>query len=609
MIVLKSISLELVMNSAIAAIRRFPLVVLCGIIASAAAILALDVQTDAGWLWHIINCALLGLPLYLAIDLAIERYEAGNIARLSAYLGALGVLAVYFFSLPSPGESWPYTLVLKFSVLSLVFHLMVAFSPFLKKDDSLNGFWQYNKTLFLRFVTGILFTMVLYSGLSIALVAIQTLFGIAISSENYGRLYILLIGIFNTLFFLSGIPKSFDELADDKEHPRGLRIFGQFILLPLSTVYLGILYVYGLQIITNMELPKGWVGYLIIAFSVVAALTWLFLYPYSRKEEFSWMPKVWRGFNLSMIPLVVLLFIALNRRISDYGLTEMRYFGVLVGACIAVFTVYFLFSQRKDIRIIPVLLCAAGLLSSFGPLGSSSMSKNNQFTRLTANLNTAGILQEGKVSAVSTETDFAIRKEISSQVEYLVSQHGYEVFQPLYAIDLDSLLSDKQTRYSETQYLVKEMGFDYVGRWMTEENNYSYYYASSVKINRISGYDYWIPHNYHVSSNDTLGRNLTVGGVNMLREFEGDKPTLTFSWDRYPNDPITMDLKPVIAQAKSLMRLSQTDKINARALGQSWGVQLNITSLRIQKADSLSGLGEMRYELLIDEGNDAEEAE
>ncbi|MEL6824029.1 MAG: DUF4153 domain-containing protein [Calditrichota bacterium] len=427
---MKSISLELVMNSAVAAIRRFPLVVLCSVIASAAAILALDVQSDAGWLPHIITTALLGLPLFLAVDLAAERYSFSIAKRFAAYAGALGMLAAYFFSLPTPNDEWTNTLAVKFCVLTLVFHLMVAFLPFMKKDDSINGFWQYNKALFLRFVTGILFTTVLYTGLSLALAAIQTLFGVVISGENYGRLYILLIGIFNTLFFLSGIPKSLDELAGDNEHPRGLRIFGQFILLPLATIYLGILYVYGLQIITNWELPKGWVGYLIIAFSVVAALTWLFLYPYSRKEEFSWMSKVWRGFNLSMIPLVGLLFIALNRRISEYGLTEMRYLGVLVGICIFVFTIYFLFSKRKDIRIIPALLCAAGLLSSFGPFGSSAMSKNNQLARLTENLNKQGILQSGIIKAVSVEPDFTVRKEISNQVEYLVHHQGYATLQP-----------------------------------------------------------------------------------------------------------------------------------------------------------------------------------
>lgn len=598
------------MNSAVAAIRRFPLVVLCSVIASAAAILALDVQSESGWLPHIITTALLGLPLFLAVDLAAERYSFNSTIRLAAYGGALGMLAAYFFSLPSPDGAWTNTLAVKFCVLTLVFHLLVAFSPFLKKDDSINGFWQYNKALFLRFITGILFTTVLYTGLSMALVAVQTLFGVMISGENYGRLYILLVGIFNTLFFLSGIPKSLDDLADDNEHPRGLRIFGQFILLPLATIYLGILYVYGLQILTNMELPKGWVGYLIIAFSVVAALTWLFLYPYSRKEEFSWMPKVWRGFNLSMIPLVGLLFIALNRRIAEYGLTEMRYLGVLVGICIAVFTVYFLFSKRKDIRIIPALLCAAGLLSSFGPFGSSSMSKNNQLDRLTANLTEQGILQNGTIQAVSAEPDFAVRKEISNQVEYLVEHHGQSTLQPFYETNLDTLLSGEEHRYNKSAPLVSEMGFTYVYRWSTEENNNVYYSSSPEKVRRISGYDYQIPGGFHIVTNDTLGQSLMVGGVKMRRDFNGDEASLNFSWERYPNDPISLDLKPAIAQAESLMKLSQTDIIKTRAVGSQWGVQVNITTLRIQKDDSVSsGLSEMYYELLIDEGNDAEEAE
>ena len=95
----------------------------------------------------------------------------------------------------------------------------------------------------------------------------------------------------------------------------------------------------------------------------------------------------------------------------------------------------------------------------------------------------------------------------------------------------------------------------------------------------------------------------------MRREFNGDKPSLSFFWERYPDDPIMLDLKPAIAQAESLMKRSETDLIKTRAFGENWGVQVNITTLRIQRSDSTSGLSEMYYELLIDVGNDAEQAE
>jgi hypothetical protein len=82
----------------------------------------------------------------------------------------------------------------------LGFHLFVAFLPYLRRNE-LNGFWQFNRALFLRFLTAMLYSQVLYAGLSIALVAIDKLLKIHVPPKSYLYLWILIGFIFNTWFF------------------------------------------------------------------------------------------------------------------------------------------------------------------------------------------------------------------------------------------------------------------------------------------------------------------------------------------------------------------------------------------------------------------------
>ena len=58
------------------------------------------------------------------------------------------------------------------------------------------------------------------------------------SAEAYGRLDLMLLFVFNTWFFLAGVPGDFAALDESREFPRGIRVFAQYILAPLVGVYL-----------------------------------------------------------------------------------------------------------------------------------------------------------------------------------------------------------------------------------------------------------------------------------------------------------------------------------------------------------------------------------
>ena len=235
-------SLQSLWFSFAAVLKRFPLQVLLAVLATAAWWYAVDPpgeEDNIGSAIRFICVSNLGLTLLLSVDLYAEVNKLGKgrqwLLRLLAVLICAGL---YFLLHPELYNADIYRIAL----LSFSFHLLVAFAPFIGKG-SLGGFWQYNKTLFLRFLTSALYAGVLFAGLAIALSAINGLFNADISSNVYVRLFALVTAGFATVFFLAGLPLDLKALEEDHSYPRGLQVFTQYVLIPLMSIYLLILLV------------------------------------------------------------------------------------------------------------------------------------------------------------------------------------------------------------------------------------------------------------------------------------------------------------------------------------------------------------------------------
>jgi hypothetical protein len=256
-------------------------------------------------------------------------------------------------------------------------HLVVSFAPFIGFDEP-NGFWQFNKTLFLQFLSASLYSLTLYIGLLIAIHAIKYLFNVEFSDQIEMDLAIVIFTFFHTVFFLNKIPHDLHNLDQQTEYPNGLKIFTQYVLLPLEVVYLIILYAYTGKILFQGKLPEGGVAYLVLAFSIAGIFALLLLYPLRKNQDDRWIQIFSRRYYLALIPLIILLFIGITRRIGDYGITENRYIVAVLAVWLAGITFYFLSGKRDDIRWIPISLSILCFLLPIGPWNIFIVSKNSQ---------------------------------------------------------------------------------------------------------------------------------------------------------------------------------------------------------------------------------------
>ena len=92
----------------------------------------------------------------------------------------------------------------------------------------------------------------------------------------------------------------------------------KFVAVPLLLVYTAILYAYAAKIALAWELPKGTLGAMVVGYLFAGAATLLLGYP-SRETGGALVRLFWRYWVwLAALP-VVLLFVAVSRRIADYG--------------------------------------------------------------------------------------------------------------------------------------------------------------------------------------------------------------------------------------------------------------------------------------------------
>jgi hypothetical protein len=498
-------SIKQLMQKAVDTFGRFPFAILSAVIGTGAVLMIMQYEIHSNhqnnfWLYNTSVVAFLGISLFTALQLIAEKgnWKFGLSFGLKLSMSCL--LVVYYYLLPENIFESEFIHLIRYFLFAIAAHLFVAVALSIERGH-IAGFWEFNKSLFLRFLTGALYSGVLYTGLAIAILAVDNLFSVEIKGERYLQLWWFISGVFNTWFFLSGVPHKIDIVDENMRYPKGLKVFTQYVLIPLVAVYVCILYAYMGKIIIEWDWPKGWVGYLVLGFSITGILSLLLIHPIKDRAENSWMAVVWRWFYVVLLPLSVLLLLAIWRRTSEYGITERRYFVIVLGVWLAAIALYFLISKAKSIKIIPISLCMIALLASFGPWGAFSISKNNQIKRLEEVLKKNNLLVNNKAQKAKSDITFADAKRISSIVRYLAETHGVSTLQPWFEMQLDTLETGhyKNRYYSSSESskrITQILGVRYIGEWEREENdgqmrNYTFN-SDSLHVVPLNGYHYLV---------------------------------------------------------------------------------------------------------------------
>jgi hypothetical protein len=485
-------SIQRLSSSAQQTAARFPFVLGAAVIATAAGILNIEHANHPIWERAEVS-AVLGFPLLLALALWAER--RGWQGRRRIGVGVVGALVLLSFFLLWPNWSEPVAWT-RFWQLSVAFHLLAAFLPYAGRNEP-NGFWQYNRALLLRAVTAALFSLVLWTGLAIALRAVEVLFGIDVPGERYGQAMVVLFFLFNTWFFLGGVPRDFAVLERSEDYPAEVKVFTQYVLLPIVTVYIAILTAYLVKVIVTWEWPSGWIGWLVSGVASAGILALLLVYPVREREENRWVDSYARWFWIVLLPAIVMLWLAIWQRVDQYGVTERRYFLTILSIWLAGIAVYYTLRGSQRIILIPASLCVLALATFAGPWSPYATSRRSQTHRLEEILTRNGMLEEGTIRQASTAVDFLDRREINAILRYLLETHGTGSIEDwfggqLAAIDSAGTRPSRSGQAEErVRLIVAHLGLGYVDRWQRgTEEHFNYFAQQTAEPISIADYDY-----------------------------------------------------------------------------------------------------------------------
>lgn len=407
-------------------VRRFPITFLV-VLAAAVEIVALTGGRGIED-WRLMAGLSLGLPLSIAYHLFAEtvppKWRTRSWIAGAAVFAALGLYAA---SLPSDPEAAPDYIIHRHVVLFIGLHLVVSFAAFLAGRRR-KAFWSFNKTLFLRILAAVLFSGTLYLGLLLVVGGLGSLFGAGNALLQWTRVYlaVLVFLIFNTWFFLVGVPRSPEDVLGD--YPRGLRNFCGYVLSPLillSAVIL--LLLVAKQLILGETLPEG---FSFVPLAVVGILTYLLIYPLDGKVRWA---TLYRKFYFAV--LLPFAFLQIYKLIGDpmpHGLKEEDYYYFILSIWAALVSLYLLFGRGRDIVWIPVSLALIAFLSIWGPWSAYSLSQRSQLSRLKA-LGEGILPLDWKTAAKTINTLSAERAaDFFSQADSMNKFYGMEAFASIF---------------------------------------------------------------------------------------------------------------------------------------------------------------------------------
>jgi hypothetical protein len=405
--------------------------------------------------------------------------------------------------------------------------LAIALVPALSGPGG-QGIWRFNLTCFLRFFFSSINAALLFGGLALALVSVDKLFEVGIHEEIYAQLWVACAFLAHPLICLAGIPKPRDPETSG-EFPKPLRFTLCFIGLPVIAIYLLILYAYLAKIGIQWEWPDGWVAMPIFILSVISLLTFVLSLPLPTKE--AWAERFHRWLFRLLFPLSIVLFLALQVRLEEYGMTINRYLGLALAIWLFGLSLAHLIRPKLSVAWMPFSLLLVALFSIYaGPLGAFGWSERAQTERIRSLGTELGIYEAGVLIPSSASHEVEDLQEFRSALRYILNNFGPDSIET----DLEAFyaqVSNKEDFNSRRGYYMTDQIISYLDLNENLSTSISLYYNSEAT--EIAGYDWLVDYslyNYR-GSNRGQTKKIEVAGKTLEIHFNESEPQLDLMVD------------------------------------------------------------------------------
>lgn len=225
-------------------------------------------------------------------------------------------------------------------------------------------------------------------------------------------------------------PRSLAESGESHAPARFTLGLVRYLLFPLSAIYMGILYAYGLKILITWELPRGVVSWSVTGMTVAAMFLYFMLGAVCRDGNAAFFTKIRKWTPLAMLPLLALMSVAIFHRIGEYGITTARLYVATFNIWSYAAMVWLHRKGERGFNAVPASFAALFLLVSVIP-GANYTSLTNSYmrSRVMAVLREAGAehfpISRDEAQHLKDKMDKEVWRTLSSRLCYLDSKDDH----------------------------------------------------------------------------------------------------------------------------------------------------------------------------------------
>lgn len=480
-------------------VERFPLTILCGIIVFLLSVYVIE-NSDMknhnllSEIHKMLTLIGLSLPLTAALELIREKYLSDKnkciIRVLNVVITVIFIIFYRFYYLNGKDKAGILILnnIEKLIATGIIFFLLFLLVPIIGKKDEEEKYFQ---SVVVDKTVTILYSMVLFLGLTAVFLTVDGLSLIKLKEQIYIEIWLFVVFVFAMIFFASKL-KKVDENLEEYEIHKIFRFLIYFIVIPLITIYTGILYIYFGKMLITKSWPQGLVSHLILWYTIFSLFIMIMVTPMREKDL---VAKIFKNyFPFISVPLLILSIVSISKRISQYGVTELRYFIVLLGIWLIFCMVSSIFKAR--LSVILISLIAVVYISVFSPINNRRITIMSQNKRLERILIKYGLLKDGKLVKNSGLNENQ-KYEITDVLNYILGIRDRKDG----VGNLYSFGKEDGKPYKKIEEFEKEIGID--DSWYKYKYSASEYFTVFVinenmlnnqnnNIEEVKGYEYII---------------------------------------------------------------------------------------------------------------------
>ena len=480
-------------------VERFPLTILCGIIVFLLSVYVIE-NSDMknhnllSEIHKMLTLIGLSLPLTAALELIREKYLSDKnkciIRVLNVVIAVIFIIFYRFYYLNGKDKAGILILnnIEKLIATGIIFFLLFLLVPIIGKKDEEEKYFQ---SVVVDKTVTILYSMVLFLGLTAVFLTVDGLSLIKLKEQIYIEIWLFVVFVFAMIFFASKL-KKVDENLEEYEIHKIFRFLIYFIVIPLITIYTGILYIYFGKMLITKSWPQGLVSHLILWYTIFSLFIMIMVTPMTKKDLAAKAFK--KYFPFVSVPLLILSIVSISKRISQYGVTELRYFIVLLAIWLIFCMVSSIFKAR--LSVILISLIAVVYISVFSPINNRRITIMSQNKRLERILIKHGLLKDGKLVKNSGLNENQ-KYEITDVLNYILGiRDKKDGVRNLYPFG-----KEDGKPYKKIEEFEKEIGID--DSWYKYKYSASEYFTVFVinenmlnnqnnNIEEVKGYEYII---------------------------------------------------------------------------------------------------------------------